>query len=305
MAGSPPTVKPRKRSPLGHTLPALRRRMTLDTPATTDLWRRYLATGDAAAYHALVEHYAPLAFINAYLLKNRRPDFYAVEDLDTLVSDGLLGLIRAIQNGERHAGPHFRYYASYTIRSTIRREVKTRTWPGKTRFERIELVSRLRAELVQEHGRNPTRRELHARLAQHVTNPNLQIGDVDPAHFEAINGDARAVVDRRAPDPSNRAIDAETIRFAMKGLKGDDRRIFRMVVLNGKNAGDVQRAMGLGISCARDRINGVLWECRARADLARSLGVEAAAKPKRPPELRSRDWRVPAVSTLGPARKIG
>jgi hypothetical protein len=54
---------------------ALRRRLGDDTPAIDAMWRRWLDGGDVAAFQSLIEHYAPLAFLNAVVLKRCRPDF--------------------------------------------------------------------------------------------------------------------------------------------------------------------------------------------------------------------------------------
>lgn len=66
----------RKRSqPIDLMPAALRRRLGDDTPAIDAMWRRWLDGGDVAAFQSLIEHYAPLAFLNAVVLKRCRPDF--------------------------------------------------------------------------------------------------------------------------------------------------------------------------------------------------------------------------------------
>jgi DNA-directed RNA polymerase specialized sigma subunit len=278
------------------------------TAATAELWDRYTSDGDVSAFQGLMKFYAPLAFICACQLKRRRPDFY-VDELDDLVSDGLLGLafaIRRMLSGTAQylmPGPDFYMRADTSIKATIRNQVKTRTWAGKGRSDRLELIGRLQSELIQEHGRLPTREELRSRLAEHLTNPNIQVGDVDPAAMMPLSAAAYRVADTSAQRPDVPALQSETIRLAFKGLKGEDRKILR-IVLNGGTRRDVAAALGISPGSAEQRVNGLLWELRCRPDLAAHLDVEASAKPA-PKFLSGKTKYLPRVSQAGPARKIG
>jgi RNA polymerase sigma-B factor len=299
-------LKQAGRAPLEHTPRALRRSMPTDTPATAELWRRYLASRDQAAFQALCEHYAPLAFIRASMSKRSRPAFYR-EPLEDLLSDGLLGLVRAIQTCEYYGSAfEFRCFALGKIRSTIRDEVFTRS-RGKRFHDKRNVVERARAELTREHGRSPTRAELVERLSTVFTNPNIQIGEVERGGVGPLGESAGGVGDPSASDPADRLLGAEAVRLAMKGLKGEDRKILRLI-LAGQCAEDIAKVLGLSLSSTRARINGALWECRCRADLAAYLDVEPAQKPTRPPrdngKKYERAWALPAISALGPARRV-
>ena len=112
-------------------------------------------------------------------------------------------------------------------------------------------------------------------------------------------GTALAKADTSARQPGELAIDAEALRLAFKRLKGEDRKLLRMV-LDGAGCVAVSRLLCISQSRASQRINGLLWQLRSSAELAAYLGVEPTPKP-----VRERCRHYPSVKRLAPARRVG
>src|SRR4051794_23281271 len=76
---------------------------------TRHLWDEFCATGSVPAFQVLMERFAPLVSYNATRLKQRSPDFF-VEDLDDLISDGMIGLAKCIRHIEgKRAGAFIKF----------------------------------------------------------------------------------------------------------------------------------------------------------------------------------------------------
>lgn len=72
----------------------------------------------------------------------------------------------------------------------------------------------------------------------------------------------------------------ELIALAMKSLGGQDRELFKMLVIEGASVAEIARRLHIqDRDAAHKRANGLLWHLRCRADLAWALGVVPEAKP--------------------------
>ncbi|MEA2707994.1 MAG: hypothetical protein QOF78_595 [Phycisphaerales bacterium] len=264
-----------------------RRLVQVDPPEIGETWRRFLESdgGDADARHELFDFYAPLVSRVACAMKRSRPEFYR-DDVIDLLNDGALGLLRRIDSAADYQPIYFRFEAKRVIRKTIRREVLKRLGLSRRHVEKMNVVARARSLFVQDHGRMPERDELSAQLAPMFTNPQIQIDHLRPtitAVGDAADperaSDALTCAPSRDDAPDARMMDRETVQLALKHLRGDDRRILKML-LAGRGPSDIGREMGIAESTARLRLNGVLWEARRRADLASHLGVEPIETPR-------------------------
>jgi len=80
------------------------------------LWRDYRATKDKGLRNRLVMQYAPLVKYVGGRLRTRMPDTVEQEDV---VSDGVLGLIGAIERFEPGGGQSFQTFAVPRIQGAI------------------------------------------------------------------------------------------------------------------------------------------------------------------------------------------
>jgi len=124
---------------------------------TSELWKRFKELGDANAKHQLIEHYLPFVRqVASIIIKKLRPGV----DLDDLTSDGIFGLIRAIENFDLSRGYKFETYATPVVKGAIYNGLRSLDWvPERTRGK-ARAVQRSRDKYYKMKGRFPTEEEL-------------------------------------------------------------------------------------------------------------------------------------------------
>jgi RNA polymerase sigma factor (sigma-70 family) len=304
--------------------------LSADTEETRQLWRRYVRDdADRDALDQLTAHYAPLTYYAAIRLATRG-GIFADEVFDDLVSDGCLGLLHAIRRTKfppvtpEWAGT-FRRLARRCIVNTITREVVNRQpfTGGYSRTLRATVISEQRRSFVQQNGRMPDDVELSAQITSLITNPNFYTSHSRKHVLQIFRGikrdpsmlrqprvravsqledpaQRRSILDQAAPadaDADGQAIvNKEAMRLAMRDLRGIDRTLFRMAI-DGDDTKTIAAATGLNVRQVYDRVNGLFWQARCRADLADYLGVRPAEQPQQ--ARNSRD--LVSIRSAGPA----
>lgn len=125
------------------------------------LWKRLKEEGDQSAKDELIEHYLPFVRqIALMIIKKLRSGV----DLDDLISDGVFGLMRAIDNFDLSRGFKFETYATPVIRGAIYNGLRSLDWvPERTRGK-ARAVQRTTDNFFKEYGRAPTHEELAEEL---------------------------------------------------------------------------------------------------------------------------------------------
>ncbi|MGD0464649.1 MAG: sigma-70 family RNA polymerase sigma factor [Tepidisphaeraceae bacterium] len=262
--------------------PALRKLLKkpfrFDDPNALPLWKKYLATRSRAAADELCQHYLPLVGIVALRLKKRRPWLFP-EELGYLISDGFMGLRQFIE----YADAFDPLYCSRTAFRQIRRWIfRCRTqmeFGGWHRAYARRTLSDVRAKLTRQLGRLPEREEILRELRAHVKNPAMVIARIDEtpprvSRFSELGSSSLpplSFADPAADDPSKQAIESDIMRRVVKVLKPRDRQILRLI-LRGETYADIGRRFHISRERVRQRLNGILWEARQRADLATYFG---------------------------------
>lgn len=295
-----PRMAKRKRNQSAMPSPAFLRVVRAHAPKTltpdiAEHFNRYRETKDKAAFQAILLTYAPLAWVEAWKFHQRHGERFN-ETLDYAVSDGILGLILAIDRAVRTRTEHLFYFRAgrYAFKA-MWRQATQRQWGSNTRRARDSSIARnIRAAHVAEHGYAPTPEEMSSMLAGLVDNPNFEV-----SHHPKIRSTtmlARRTVDPM-PFPDELLMDRETIKLAMKGLKSQDKAILKRVMA-GDGPAEIGRDLGLSRCGSFRRVSGVLWEARCRADLARHLGVEPASPTDRNKAV------LASMKNIAPARMV-
>lgn len=122
-----------------------------------DLWKRLKIEGDESARDPIIEHYFPLVKKIAGMIMRKMKSGVEYDDL---VSDGIFGLMRAIDNFDISRGFKFSTYATPVIRGSIYNGLRSLDWvPERTRGK-ARAVQRTTDNFFLEHGRSPTHEEL-------------------------------------------------------------------------------------------------------------------------------------------------
>lgn len=125
------------------------------------LWQRFKATGDPDARDRLVLQYSPLVKFVAGRIRSGLPP--SVEQAD-LVSDGVIGLMDAIDKFDPDRGLQFQTYAVSRIRGAIVDGLRATDWVPRSVREKIRDIDGAQSRLERRLGRTPTDREVATEL---------------------------------------------------------------------------------------------------------------------------------------------
>lgn len=126
-----------------------------------ELWRRYKDTGDRAARDRLVVHYSPLVKFIAGRVRAGLPDCV---DQDDLISDGVMGLMGAVDHFDLDRGLQFQTYAQPRIRGAIIDGLRASDWVPRLIREQMRDVKAAEVALEHRLQRSPSETELAAEL---------------------------------------------------------------------------------------------------------------------------------------------
>jgi RNA polymerase sigma factor for flagellar operon FliA len=134
-----------------------------------ELWSEYKATGDLELRNRLVVQHAPLV---KYVVGRVRAGLPQNVDGNDLVSEGVVGLIDAIEKFDPGRGLQFQTYAVARIRGAIIDSLRASDWVPRSVRSRLREIERAQATLEATLGRSPDDEEMAAELG--VTMTELQ-----------------------------------------------------------------------------------------------------------------------------------
>lgn len=126
-----------------------------------DLWRSYKASKDPVIQERLAEHY--LSLVRSIAVSLSRKIGQGVE-LDDLIADGSLGLLRAIETFDLDRGFKFQTYATTVVRGAILNGMRRMDWVP----ERVRAKNRALQQAIDRHqavsGEQPSEEQLAEEL---------------------------------------------------------------------------------------------------------------------------------------------
>lgn len=126
-----------------------------------DIWREYKASGDPHLQEELVMHYQGLVYKLAHKIVRKLKQGSEVEEL---ISDGMLGLVKAIDAFDPSRGFKFSTYATPVIRGSIYNGLRRLDWlPERTRAKARNFQKAV-DKLSQIQGRRPTEEDIAKEL---------------------------------------------------------------------------------------------------------------------------------------------
>lgn len=193
-----------------------------------ELWARFLRTKRRRYKDELVQHYMPLVKLTAEGLAARLP---RTVDQDDLMSAGVFGLFKAIDNFDPHRNAKFETYCRLRVRGAMIDFLRQQDWiprEARNRGSRLHETIRL---LTERLGRAPTDLE----MARHL---RVSLGDLREGltelHFGSMvsfseggddGSDERSDLMAGDPEPSDILWRREMYEVVRRELTDVERRL--------------------------------------------------------------------------------
>lgn len=168
------------------------------------LWHRFKHSGDRDARDRLVLQYSPLVKFVAGRVRSGLPA--AVEAAD-LVSDGVIGLMDAIDKFEPERGLQFQTYAVSRIRGAIVDGLRATDWVPRSVREKLRDIEAAQTRLERTLGRAPHDPEVAAELG--IPLAELHSMYSQTSHTSVVSFEGSGVGDEDVPRASSSLPGAE------------------------------------------------------------------------------------------------
>ncbi|MCH9719311.1 MAG: RNA polymerase sigma factor WhiG [Actinomycetia bacterium] len=150
----------------------------------TRLWSDYKDDGDTHAREQLILHYAPLV---KYVAGRVGVGLPSNVDSADLVSNGMFGLIDAIERYDPERANKFETYAVTRIRGAIIDELRSQDWVPRSVRQKARDVERAYSTLQTDLGRTPTDEEVADELTISVKSLRQIFRQVSYVHVAALD----------------------------------------------------------------------------------------------------------------------
>lgn len=157
----------------------------LDLDESVDrLWQRFKQTGDLDARERLIVHYAPLV---KYVAGRVRAGLPPQVDQGDLISDGIIGLMDAIDKFDPSRGLQFQTYAARRLRGAIIDGLRRSDWVPRSVRDKLREIDTAQVALERRLGRTPTDKEVAAELSISTAELRSAYGVVSYTHVRSID----------------------------------------------------------------------------------------------------------------------
>lgn len=221
-----------------------------------ELWERFLAHHDLEARESLLQLHMRLVHDTARRLKNRLPNQVEYEDL---VSAGVVGLIKAMDEFDAARGFAFSTYAVPKIEGAIRDDLRVRDPASRSVRKREREVNAVRSRLEQEYGRTPSDKEIADALGIELVvfwrwreaMASLQFQSIDEPTFASGDSGVRlsdVVADEDAPALGadlEMEQDIARLQVAIQELKAQQRLVLTLFFYEGLKQKQIAQALEL------------------------------------------------------------
>jgi RNA polymerase sigma factor for flagellar operon FliA len=206
------------------------------------VWKDYREKDDKALRDRLVLQYSPLVKYVAGRLRTRMPDSV---DQDDLVSDGVLGLMDAIERFEPSRGLSFQTFAVPRIRGAIIDGMRAMDFVPRSVRDKLRVVQRAHVALEERLGRSPEDTE----IAKEVGIPVQQLRDLSrQANSNHANLDDFDLADELSSAADHRVeqsdVNASLMRVVDK-LAERDKVIIALYYFEGLTLAEIGQVLGV------------------------------------------------------------
>ncbi len=213
----------------------------MTTTEVAAVWREYQATRDPEIRNQLVLQYSPLVKYVAGRVRSGLPA--SVESAD-LVSEGVFGLMDAIEKFDPDRGWEFQTYAVPRIRGAIIDSIRSADWVPRSVRSRLREVETARTALHQELGRDPEDAELAARMGTSVAELRELVGK--PTQMGSAGEDEIAELGDEGPGLEEAFEDEGTrdlLRRAVRTLPERDQVVIALYFFEGLTLAEIGQVL--------------------------------------------------------------
>jgi RNA polymerase sigma factor for flagellar operon FliA len=208
-----------------------------------DLWSQYASTRDVNVRNRLVLQYSPLVKYVAGRVRSGLPQHV---DQSDLVSEGIIGLMDAIDKFQPERGLQFQTYAVPRIRGAIIDGLRATDWVPRSVRDKIRDIERAQVALESRFGRTATDEEIAAEMEISVGELRRIYGKVSYTSLASI--DELGGVEDLSPISADVLEDDETrtvLLQAVKGLAERDRIIVALYYFEGLTLSEIGQVLGV------------------------------------------------------------
>ena len=220
-----------------------------------EVWSEYKATGDPYLQEELVLHYQGLVFKLAHKIVRKLKQGTEVEDL---ISDGMVGLVKAIDAFEPERGFKFSTYATPVVRGSILNGLRRLDWVPERQKTKARNFHKAVEKLKQVTGRQPTEEDIAEELEISAKEVYEIIADMSNMYLlsldtplgtedsDASMGDLVEDKNFVAPDQEAEfAVERDALRGAIQKLNDRDREIIESHYFSGETFESISQRLGV------------------------------------------------------------
>ena len=153
-------------------------------PNLPAMWHKFKIVGDMRARDVLIQHYAYLVKITAGRVVTSLPPNV---ERDDLVSAGIIGLIKAIDQFDTKREVKFETYAIALIRGAILEMLREEDWVPRSVRERVKALERTYVDLESRLGRPATEEEVAEAMGMEIDAFHVLLADTGRASLLSLD----------------------------------------------------------------------------------------------------------------------
>lgn len=166
---------------------------------------------------------------------------------DDIVSFGVLGLLRAIDNYDPESNVYFESYAAASIRSLILDELRALDWAPRSLRKTQREIERSKDKLSKSLQRTPTDAEVSADTGKSIEEINTTLRKAEASHHKSLNeGDIERDTYASTEDESSGAnTAAPRIADVIRELPLEEQLVLVLRYYHGMKLADVGAKLGI------------------------------------------------------------
>lgn len=210
------------------------------------VWAEYQRTREADLRNRLVVQYSPLVKYVAGRMRSRLPH---TVDQDDLVSDGVLGLMDAIERFDPDRGLSFQTFAVPRIRGAIIDGLRTMDFVPRSVRDKVRVVQQAQVALEERLGRLPDDDEMALELGVGVQHVRALSQQTSSAHANLDDFDLADELGSAAAEAAVEQGDANaSLMRVIEELSERDQVVIALYYFEGLTLAEIGRVLGVSES---------------------------------------------------------